>query len=832
MGCSHHDQEFQLGISQYAFQSNIGFDAVTKARYSDFIVHEVNINGEISRLEYLHGNLLSERNESHFQHVNVTVDEGGSSGANTTVETIRTAILSDNGSTDSSQSPHTHGTITRMKHPIEYSINNLSYIRKKIRLSNYNTDFKHIQYHLQTVVGCASSKIITSHLSHWESYFPTFLLHNIDESSKYVSLPSIKDKTTRKCIHVLMKSKIFERYAICDTVDQCVRVWHKRFEQDMPNYGLYKKDRKIKKKSWPKNRPDYLQFVLYKENMDTCTAANEIEKLARLCLPDTCRSRKTSKQFRRPSSIAYAGMKDKRSVSSQFCTVYRKTPNDLLVVNKHRDDNDGGGGNRNKDGSGLLRVGNFKYVKDELWLGKLGGNRFDIVLRNIRISSNMTDKIVETNDRLHAAVSCLTNIGFINYFGMQRFGRYRDTHIIGKYVLQRKFLSVIDHILGIKSSDYHNNDGLKKARQQWEDRFSGIDETNTEKRHAAEINCVKSIQHQFGRFGHVEKSLLGFLKRRPGEYKSAFLGIGRSMRCMFLHAYQSYLWNRAASYRYKCNTNIIVGDIVLIEKKDIRKGGSSILKFKEKIIHIITEEDKRLEKYSMEDVVLPLVGSKVLYPLNDTGNLFTTMLKDDGLSRNTFENIKEKDLSLVGDYRKILCHPKNIQCNIKIYRDPLQPLLRTDLMVLKGVELDHDGKNWNDEYNSEKNMNRYKIAGKRSNCTGQNIGIYTNNRMLNDKIQTFKTKQTKINSVLLNKRDKLNKITNNDTNNSYKKKTKLNSEHEDKKFSISNMPKLIGMILSFTLPSSAYATIALRELMRRPTSSEYQSALMLEGNCE
>ena len=42
---------------------------------------------------------------------------------------------------------------------------------------------------------------------------------------------------------------------------------------------------------------------------------------------------------------------------------------------------------------------------------------------------------------------------------------------------------------------------------------------------------------------------------------------------------------------------------------------------------------------------------------------------------------------------------------------------------------------------------------------------------------------------------------------------------------------LIGMIIGFTLPASSYATIALRELMRRPTSSEYQSTLRLEGNC-
>lgn len=43
---------------------------------------------------------------------------------------------------------------------------------------------------------------------------------------------------------------------------------------------------------------------------------------------------------------------------------------------------------------------------------------------------------------------------------------------------------------------------------------------------------------------------------------------------------------------------------------------------------------------------------------------------------------------------------------------------------------------------------------------------------------------------------------------------------------------LSGMVIGFSLPPSSYATIALRELTKRPTSSEYQSKLELSGNCE
>ena len=43
---------------------------------------------------------------------------------------------------------------------------------------------------------------------------------------------------------------------------------------------------------------------------------------------------------------------------------------------------------------------------------------------------------------------------------------------------------------------------------------------------------------------------------------------------------------------------------------------------------------------------------------------------------------------------------------------------------------------------------------------------------------------------------------------------------------------LFGMIVGFSLPPSSYATVALRELTKRPTSSDYQSKLEMSGKCE
>lgn len=57
---------------------------------------------------------------------------------------------------------------------------------------------------------------------------------------------------------------------------------------------------------------------------------------------------------------------------------------------------------------------------------------------------------------------------------------------------------------------------------------------------------------------------------------------------------------------------------------------------------------------------------------------------------------------------------------------------------------------------------------------------------------------------------------------------KLNGEKVDIKPKTAEHDEMkIAMIVGFTLPASSYATIAIRELTKRPTSNEYQKKLEL-----
>jgi tRNA pseudouridine13 synthase len=611
---------------------------------------------------------------------------------------------------------------------------------------------------LEKLLGSESTKSMMEMLERWETAKATTVgskekpfppRKGVEDETKYVTLPLIEDKTVRKEIHLLIKSDLMKHMAMADTVDKKVRVWHKLFERQMPNYKKFgtnserpRKEREV----WPEDRPNYLRFVMYKENIDTSTAVKDIARIARINPRGPRNMRGVS------GGVTYAGMKDKRGVTTQYCTVFRKTPTALMVMNRNRK-NKKGGGNTNNNGQGIMRVGCFSYVHKELRLGMLKGNRFDIVLRNVCIDkrSEMAkgEVIKLTTEKLRESAKSMKEIGFINFFGMQRFGKFHDTHLVGIAVLKGDFKQACELIMRAKPGEQER---YKILRSKWENRFNDIDLKDEKAADDAEMNCANEMLKGLGRFMNCETSIAHSLSRKPRDYKKAFGCIAKHMRSMFLHAYQSYLWNKAASHRIEKGggaSEVMEGDLVLTENKTLKEGGNGTSGLKGKQVMIVSQDDIETGKYKMKDVVLPLVGTRVDLPTNSTGDLFEEMLEEDGLTLQSFQKIQDRELSLGGDYRKMICNPSDVDFEIKLYKDPLQPLIKTDLMRINGEELQCED------------------------------------------------------------------VTDPDSS---------TSNDEDK--------VLVAMVIGFTLPPSAYATIALRELMKRPTSTEYQTLLKLEGDCE
>lgn len=581
------------------------------------------------------------------------------------------------------------------------------------------------QSELTTLVGEELATEVISLLQYWQD---ESIPDDSTEKPNFVLLPEVADKDARRALHEVIRSQL-AFCALSDTHDGRVRIWHKRFEKNMSNYGKFDRPNnanrnKQKKPKWPSDRPDYLQFVMYKENMDTSFACKEIVRRVN----------------QRKVRIGYAGMKDKRGVTTQFCTIYRQEPNVLTEINK----GGRGGGSTTSGNVGVLRVGNFEYVSKELSIGMLTGNRFGVVLRNVDVSSaDRVDRIAETKKCLETAAVALREHGFINYFGMQRFGKYYDTHKVGICILKGDFQGAVDIILQPKPDEVPR---YAMARERWAKRFDKLDEhVTTEEREKAERDCARDVLRALGRFMTCEMSILNSLARKPCDYRRAFGCITKNMRMMFLHAVQSLIWNHVASSRINTlGRNVVVGDLVMTDDNSTQNGSSQTSGLEGKVVKIVDEADVVGKKYHMTDVVLPLVGTKIQYPENESGALYDSLLADQGITKKQFSTIQDRDFSLKGDYRKLVCKPSDVDFDILEYTDPLQPLVKTDLMKLEGVDLDSSQPKGDD-------------AGK---------------------------------------------------------------------------DVLLGMVIGFTLPSSSYATIALRELMHRPTSSDYQRQLNLEGKCE
>ena len=132
-------------------------------------------------------------------------------------------------------------------------------------------------------------------------------------------------------------------------------------------------------------------------------------------------------------------------------------------------------------------------------LGSLKGNRFSIALRFIPIE--ISDAQIKAN------VINVKENGFINYFGMQRFGSYNvRTHEIGRECLLQNWKVVIEKILGQHPEIDQQAAIRKKAllKQVFED-----------------FDIEEAIQ-LLDRRDRLEKAVLMMLKKQPVGYYNAF----------------------------------------------------------------------------------------------------------------------------------------------------------------------------------------------------------------------------------------------------------------------------------------------------------------------
>ncbi|KYQ90650.1 tRNA pseudouridine synthase D [Tieghemostelium lacteum] len=451
------------------------------------------------------------------------------------------------------------------------------------------------------------------------------------------------DKEKRTKLHKLMKQRFF---LATETVDCAVKVLS----------GRNKNTKRLLDDRYPSDKPKYVEFSLYKENRDSMDALNVLSKYLQ----------QSSKLF------SIAGTKDKRGITVQKVTVYKVTPKRLSEVNK-----------KLANIQPVMRIDDFKFTNRQLSLGNLNGNRFTVAIRDIQ----------DANDQLITqSVEDFKQTGFMNYFGTQRFGTGEiGTHEIGKAVLKGDFEKVASLLLDPRENE---REGATKARKYYKE--------------TGDINkTISMLPHQLT----GEKMFLIGLKNTK-NFEGAFDNIPRTLRMLYPHAYQSYLWNHMSSLRIETfGRQLVVGDIVAVseepvasttttttatasttnnseekdkepEQQEIEEDASEVVKKNIKIA-FVTQEDLDSNRYSISQLVMPLIGDNIQLPKNIIGEKYLEALHNDGLSIERLEKISNKVYGLKGVYRKVIEQANDVTYRIINHDDPNYDLTQSDMDILK-----------------------------------------------------------------------------------------------------------------------------------------------------
>ena len=305
-----------------------------------------------------------------------------------------------------------------------------------------------------------------------------------------ILIPPIDSKEERTRIHSFFKGN-FEGKLVTDTVNSNQIRISRRGQGSIKVDGLMGKKRRYDSRNdRTEDTFPFVEFVLKKEAMDTIEAVHSLAKSLHISAKD----------------ISFAGTKDRKAITTQRMAIRNISIKKLAGVKLNR-----------------ASIGLIKPSKSQINLGELNGNHFCLTIRNI---VPMLDK-----ERVDQLISIFREISFINYYGMQRFGTQTiSTHSIGMKLLRKDFIGATDLLLSPNSND---SESLISAKQLW------LNDHSSESAKQV-LTCLPSKQN-------TERQICSALIRDCRDFQGAWIAIKREMRMLYIHAVQSFIWNKLVS---------------------------------------------------------------------------------------------------------------------------------------------------------------------------------------------------------------------------------------------------------------------------------------------
>ncbi|KAL5406991.1 hypothetical protein PMIN03_007436 [Paraphaeosphaeria minitans] len=719
---NEHDleREVRAGIAEYVCPDNLGFTGVLKQRYTDFLVNEIGLDGEVLHLRKAGVEGKPEKHEEA-----VVAKENANGNPKRKVEALEesgpvaklkleesvvqettvgsgTGALQENGAARPSAEAG-NGTVNiapTSEEAAEPPKEEESFEVPEADLATLNTIF-----------GEDTTKEIVA--------LVRAIRRKEDRKAKdfrAVIAPPITDKDIRTRAHQSLRQIFPNLLESSMEADQSLRIKavppkerkgkNKKERGDRGNNNRENgPDRRKGQLAWEELGGEYLHFTLYKENKDTMEVIGFLG----------------SKLGGGKNPFSFAGTKDRRACTVQRVCVKRQTAERINHFNK------------------MLfsaAVGDYSYEKRDLGLGDLKGNEFVITLRDCHFQSeeglDLEQRVKLANDIVAKAITDFSKEGFINYYGLQRFGSFAaSTDTVGLKMLQNNLKGAVEDLLA------YSDTALAAAEGRSEDPSIMISQDDRNRAKALHIwkttgkggPALEILPYKF----KAERSIVQHLSSRnsksgrydrTSDWQGALQIIPRQLRLMYVHAYQSLVWNTVAGKRWSTHgSKVVEGDLVLVhEHKDKEANAEvaakdSIDQDGEIVINpagddsalaaddmferarALTAEEAASGQYTIFDIVLPQPGFDVEYPKNEIGKFYEEFMGSErggGLNPHKMRR-PWREVSLSGGYRKFLARPlKPLEYSVHSYTRPEEQFVETDLQKVRKDEGKEEAQNGDD----------------------------------------------------------------------------------------------------------------------------------------
>ncbi|NLI62096.1 MAG: tRNA pseudouridine(13) synthase TruD [Methanosarcinaceae archaeon] len=320
--------------------------------------------------------------------------------------------------------------------------------------------------------------------------------------------------------------------------------------------------------------------------------------------------------------ISFAGTKDKRAITTQLMSIYdvdSSAVEDLVL----------------KD----IEIKVLGRSQNSIGLGDLKGNEFEINVRNLNCDFDSAKEISEKTTS-----QIIENGGVPNFFGIQRFGAKRPiTHKVGKDILLGNMHDAVFRYI-CELGEYENS------------------EVNDAREFITNTGNLKEGITKFPSYSRHEKALISHIISNPGDYTGAFKCLPKNLYLMFVHAYQSQIFNKIISERIKQNIPLneaVLGDIVCYRTKDNIPDPETLERVSDRNISGINNLIKRNRAF----VTAPLFGYDTPLAKGIPGEIESKILEAENISADMFHVPHFPEVASSGLRKEILL---NVNPNCKV----------------------------------------------------------------------------------------------------------------------------------------------------------------------